>query len=165
MTQEAKANKETNKEARKTSEENRKPIGRKARIPLGTHRAKLTVEGFNIPPDKAGRWVVDHPGRLTQAEAAGYTFVVDPNAKTGTGPENGRDRLNTKICQNVGTKENGAPLMAYLMVIDKDWYEEDQRVKQAEVDKTDEAIRTGGIQGKVGEDGRYIPDGGIVYNP
>jgi hypothetical protein len=150
---------------RTASEKKRNPTGRKARVPLGTHRAKMVVEGFKIPPDKIGRWVVDQPGRLAQAEAGGYVFVEDPMAKVGEGPENNRDRLSTKIRMVSGTKEGGVPLHSYLMLINKDWYEEDQRTKQAEIDKTDEAIRSGNIQGKVGEDGRYIPDGGITYNP
>uniref|UniRef100_A0A6M3J195 Uncharacterized protein n=1 Tax=viral metagenome TaxID=1070528 RepID=A0A6M3J195_9ZZZZ len=150
--------------ARDEGEERRSPTGRKARVPLGTPRARLTV-GFKIPPDKKPRWIVDHPGRLAQAEGGGYTFVEDPNATVGEGPENQRDRLSTKISRVVGETNEGAPIKAYLMLINKDWYEEDQEVKQTEIDETDEAIRSGGVQGKVGDDGRYIPAGGITYKP
>lgn len=136
---------------------------RKARVPLGVHRAKLAVEGFEIPADRVGRWIVDQPGRIMQAEQGGYVFVDDPAAKVGEGAEDQRDHMSSKVSRIVGVRDDGAPLKAYLMTIDKDMYDEDQRAKQAEIDETDEAIRSGGIQGKVGTDGRYIPDGGITY--
>ena len=146
----------------KDRKEVRKP-SRKKRVPLGVHRSKLTIEGFRIPPDKVARWIVDHPGRIAMAEQAGYAFVDDPNIVVGEGAENQRDFLSTKVNRIVGTKENGMPLRAFLMMIDKDLYEEDQVAKQKEIDKIDEAIRGGNIQGQVGVDGRYIPKGGISY--
>lgn len=155
MTREAKQTK------RQEMAEKREPSGRKKRIPLGRLRAQLTLEGLQIPPNKVPRWFVGEM-RARQAEAAGYTYVEDPNAKVGEGPENQRDPLNTKVSRIVD-REKGT--RAYLMVIDKDWYKEDQREKQKQVDEIDDAIHHGNIGGTVGHDGRYVPEGGISYKP
>jgi hypothetical protein len=138
-----------------------KKAERKKRVPLGNPRAKLQIDGYDIPNNKVARWVNDHPGRLAAAEAAGYAFIEDSAVSVGEGPGDQRDNLSAKVCRNVGVKEDGSPLKAYLMVIDKDLYDEDQREKQRQIDEIDEAIKGGNIQGEVGVDGRYIPAEGI----
>ena len=139
---------------------------RTQRVPLGKHRARLAVDPTLIPPGKVGRWINDHPGRLIQAEQGGYAFVENPHAQVGEG-EDRRDPLSTKVCTVVGSKQHGSPLLAYLMVIDKDLYDEDQRAKQGQVDEIDKAIKEGAIASEHldKEDmGRtYIPKEGIRY--
>ncbi len=151
---------ENKKSEREESQEKREPSGRRRRIPLGTFRKKLALEGIEIPPNKVPRWFVGE-ARAQMALAAGYEYVIDPNAKVGEGPENQRDHMSAKISRVVD-REKGT--RAYLMWIDKAWYDEDQREKQQEVDGIDKAIHRGQIGGEP-DDGRYIPEGGIDYRP
>lgn len=136
---------------------------RKGRRPLGSFRSKLAVEGYDIPKNKVPRWINDVPGRLKLAEEGSYAFVDDPEKEivVGEEPLSGRDSLASKVSRIVGTNSDGSPLKAYLMVIDKDLYEEDQREKQKIVDKVEDAINRGAIEGEPGTDGRYIPKDGI----
>lgn len=128
----------------------------KKRVPLGVMRSKLSVSGYDIPEDKVARWVNDKPGRLMAAEEGGYQFVVDPKATVGEEPLDGRDNIDQRVSRHVGPGEDGKPMKAYLMVIDKDLWEEDQEEKQREVDETDRAIRRGSIHGEPGVDGKYV---------
>lgn len=127
------------------------------RVPLGTPNMKLTVrdyggqlEGF-VP-----RWINDKGGRVHQALNGGYEPVFkDDRVIAG---ESGNDRnsdMGSWVSQIVGTKEDGSPLRAYLMKIKREWYEDDQKAKQKQVDAVDEAIRGGRINEKAG-DGRYL---------
>ena len=134
---------------------------RKERVPLGSMRKKLSIPEGLIPPHKVGRWVNDTPGRLQIAQEGGYVFVDDPLAKVGDGSENQRDSLSTKVRRIVGKHEDGSPMMAYLMVIEKRFYDADQKAKNKELDEVDKAIKEGGIAGQVGTDGRYVPNTGI----
>jgi len=139
---------------------------RTKRVPLGTLRAKLTIPKDLIDETRfQGRFVVDRPGRLQAAQDGGYTFVQDPNmtVEVGEGTD-GRDKMSTSICRQVGTHEGGKPMMAYLMKIRREWWEKDQREKQAEVDKTDRAIQEGTVASQPG-DKRYIGSQGITYKP
>ena len=130
------------------------------RVPLGQHRMKLSVDHLNIPKDKVARWVNDKPGRIGQALEGGYELVRNPEKETA-----GEDPLTTSavgdsVSAVVGQEESGQPLRAYLMVIDRDLYEEDQEFKQRQLDELDESIRRGSVE--PGE-GQYIPSGGIKY--
>lgn len=139
---------------------------RTKRVPLGTLRSKLTIPKDLIDEARfQPRWVVDRPGRLNQALEGSYTFVQDPTMKVEVGEgTDGRDQTATAICRTVGTHEGGAPMKAYLMKIRRDWYEKDQRDKQAEIDKTDESIQKGTVASQPG-DKRYIGSQGITYKP
>lgn len=138
---------------------------RKGRIPLGGHRSKLSIDGYDIPDDKVARWVNDHPGRLDRALNGGYTFVKDPKQKIKVGEDPMRHTgMDTSVSVIVGTTEGGKPLHAYLMVIDKDLYDEDQAEKNREMDKIDAAVQRGVGPG-TSEEGMYSPSGGIKYEP
>ena len=102
---------------------------RKERVPLGSMRKKLSIPEGLIPPHKVGRWINDTPGRLQIAQEGSYVFVDDPLAKVGDGSENQRDSLSTKVRRIVGKHEDGSPMMAYLMVIEKRLYDADQKAK------------------------------------
>lgn len=135
---------------------------RKQRVPLGGHRSKLTIEGYDIPSNKVARWINDKPGRLRAAQDGGYEFVEDPDSRVQVGeePMTGREPLETKVSRFVGPDEQGKPMKAYLMVIDKELYEEDQAEKQKIVDETDKAIKFGMV-GAQEDDKRYVPKNGI----
>ena len=134
---------------------------RKERIPLGRMRRKMSIPDGLIPKNKVARWINDKTGRLQAAQEGGYAFVDDPLAKIGEGSEDGRDSLDTKISRVVGTKEDGSPLKAYLMVINKSLYDADQAEKDRHLDEIDASIKRGNVEGEVGRDGRYIPSSGI----
>ena len=68
--------------------------------------------------------------------------------------------MGDSISAVVGTDESGRAITAYLMLIDKDLYEEDQEFKARKMDELDDAIKAGSIE--PGE-GQYIPSGGIKY--
>jgi len=139
---------------------------RTKRVPLGALRSKLTIPKDLIDDARfQGRWVVDRPGRLESAQAGGYNFVQDSTmtVEVGEGTD-GRDKMSTAICRTVGTHEGGVPMKAYLMKIRREWFEKDQREKQAEVDRTDKAIQEGAIASQPG-DKRYIGSQGITYKP
>jgi hypothetical protein len=131
------------------------------RVPLGTHRKRLSVDHLDIPKGKVARWVNDHPGRLGQALEGGYQFVRNPGKKEAGEQTLVTDSMRDGVTAVVGEREGGAPITAHLMVIDKDLYDEDQDFKQAELDKLDESIASGTVE--PGE-GQYIPSGGIKYD-
>ena len=139
---------------------------RQERVPLGTLRSKMTIPtGLIDEKNYQGRWVVDRPGRLEAAEQGGYAFVKDASMTIPVGEgTDGRDAMSTSICRTVGTHEGGKVMKAYLMKIRRDWYEADQKKKQVEVNKTDQAIQEGQIARQPG-DKRYIGSQGIKYTP
>lgn len=134
--------------------------GRRRRVPLGTPEQKLDVPQAQDDPDSVYRWVNDSPGRLQKALNGGYMFVEDPTLHVGTGSESGNTEQSSRVSRLVGKDAKGNPMLAYLMKIDRVTYDEDQAVKQAAIDETDNAIRQGQYNEKSG-DGRYIPKEGI----
>lgn len=140
-------------EARETREE--EAPARRKRIPLGVPRLKL-----NAPtrPGYVRRWVNDDAGRLDAAQQGGYEYVLGEARPDGVATEG----MGAKISRVVGTREGGAPITAYLMEIRKEWYDEDQKAKQAGVNATEEALKRGSDEhGTPGTDGRYVPKSGI----
>lgn len=121
------------------------------RVPFGTPRTKLSVsiqpEGFHL------RWINDSPGRISQAQEGGYSFVEPKEV----GKE---DTPNGKVFELVGTNKDNTPLHAYLMKIPQEWYLEDTKSKQSFLDDIDSAIR-GGRGDSESKQGRYIPTAGI----
>lgn len=131
---------------------------RGSRIPLGQHRSKMNVDSLNLPSNRVPRWINDIGGRIRDALDGGYQFTEDKNAKVGDDPQQPQG-MGSAVNIRVGTHEDGSPMMAYLMTIDKELYEEDQADKQKVVDEIDRAILEGHHQSNYG-DGKYRPDGG-----
>lgn len=101
----------------------------RGRIPLGTPRQKLTY------PSREGyvrRWLNDQRNRIHDAELAGYQFV-----------EEEQDGRQVKVSRLVGSKEDGSPMMAYLMEIRQEFYDADQAEKQKPIDEFDAQLRRG----------------------
>jgi hypothetical protein len=126
---------------------------RKKRKPFGIPRSKL---GVDIPEEDLNKyhyhWINDVGGRLSEAQNGDYEFVSSKELGLG-------DR-ESKIKVLVGTNEDGSPMYAYLMRINKEWYDEDQQELQKLNDRIDEQIRKGKLNETPG-DNRYIPQGGI----
>lgn len=136
---------------------------RKERIPFGVQHSRLTVA--NPDPNYVYRWVNDDGrGRIDRATAGGYEFVqADSDQKVGTGSADGNSDVGSRVSRIVGTQEGGAGMRAYLMRIKREWYEQDQKAKQALVDQIDSAIKRGDAH-RSGDDNRYVPKAGISVN-
>lgn len=132
---------------------------RKQRVPLGNMRTKL-----NVPenPGKVRRWINDETnGRISNALNGGYSFVQDPNLQVGDFDVNSGNRdIGTMVSRVVGTREDGQPLRAYLMEIDKELYDEDQLSKLERVKEIDSQIKRGQVS-READDQRYVPKNGI----
>lgn len=119
---------------------------RKERIPFG-----MPTRKFSCPTDDGFHYRVindnwsKEPGRVQRAKAAGYEIVdtFEPLA--------------------VGTNEDGSAIKGVLMRIPEELYEEDQKLKQVEVDKVDEQIKSGTLERKK-DDKRYSPSGIRVWD-
>lgn len=109
------------------------------RIPFGQKQAKLY---YVSRPGFMRRWVNDAPGRMMGAEKGGYTNVKDSNGKP--------------VSTHAGTQSMGGALLAYLMEIPQQWYDEDFAFKQESVDEVDKAIY-GGTFKEESDDKRYVP--------
>jgi hypothetical protein len=111
---------------------------RPKRIPISGNRDILAVK--NIPTGKVGRWVNDVDDRVLKFRQGGWEFVTDKSLTVGEKTVESSSATGATISRQVGTKKNNEPLIAYLMVIAREWYDEDQARKQEEVDSSEESI-------------------------
>lgn len=119
---------------------------RKSQGPLGGFNAKLSIPKGLVPDDKMPRWVNDVDNRLQTFLDNDYEFVqAKEGMKIGDTGTDGNTDIGSKISKVVGTTKTNEPMRAYLMMIDRDWYEEDQAEKQVKVDNIDRAIRSPGF--------------------
>lgn len=115
---------------------------RPERIPFGSARQKLVA---TERPGYHRRWFNDDGRRIDDAKNAGYTFVTD----TRTGEP-------TK--STVGVAKQGGGLVAFLMEIPIEFFNEDQSAKDVKLRQFDQDIRRGAGPGTApGQDGRYVP--------
>jgi hypothetical protein len=124
----------------------RETADRKERIPFGAPQQKLTApddDRYQYRYFNDG-WARE-PGRIQRALDAGYEVVE------------GKEPVA------VGTNDDGSPIKGILMKIPKEIYEEDQALKQKEVDRVDQAIMGGTLEQQAG-DKRYIPDGIKIWS-
>jgi hypothetical protein len=119
------------------------PVGRVTRTPVGS-RNILTVKGKD--PNKVYRIVNDTEDRITQFLEAGYVIeqskdveVGDKRTSTGT-PVGSAKELSV----GKGTK-------AFVMSIQKEWYDEDQRTKLRRVDAQETSIKEKALDGTYGK--------------
>jgi len=132
------------REQTKTEVESSGKITRSSRKPFGAAIQKLAYpqrENFHR------HWFNDEAGRIDHAEECGWTHVVE--STTGK-----------NVVRIVGTTPTGTPLMAFLMEIPEEWYQDDMKVYQDEINEKEAAIKRGDSDRKDG-DGRYIPSQGI----
>ena len=106
---------------------------RPTRTPISGGRDILAVKDQD--PNYVYRWINDTPGRLERFKAAGY----EPVTATLEVGDKAVDR-NSKL-GSVITRSVGGVLTAVLMRIPKEWYDEDQAAKQAQIDESDKALR------------------------
>jgi len=143
-----------------TESRKQRAVDKKARVPFGGLQTKLQLsaqdlEGFKkrgtIP-----RWFNDKDGRIERAINAGYTFV-NPEDVPSLGSKKLHQEntdLNAKVSKVV--TRSGEPFRAYLMEINKEWYEEDQARKEEVNARVDKALRPVNQGGQSIESG-YTP--------
>lgn len=137
---------------------------RPERVPLGVPRSKLTVR-HTIPGHRL-RWINDIGNRINDALYGDYLFVTQDEVGTIGDPNvtPGNQDLGNCVSKTVGTQENGIPLVAYLMKIPREIYEQDQKDKQTDIDLSEQAM----LRGEHADDGeveqKYIPSEGIHIN-
>ena len=120
---------------------------RKKRVPFGVPKQHFTApdnDGYHYRVFNS-EWAKE-PGRVERAKLAGYELVNREGARSV-----------------VGTNEDGSPITGMLMRIPQELYDEDQKLKEVELDKVDEQIYGGDFASKPG-DKRYMPsDGGVKH--
>lgn len=94
----------------------------------------LTVEGKD--PNYVYRIVNDDGDRIQMFKDAGYELVESSSVRVG-------DR-RVDVASSEGSKAQvsvGGGKKAFVMRIPKEWYEDDQKAKQAEVDRLEQSIK------------------------
>ncbi len=124
---------------------NTRRTNRPKRVPLHEQRDKMNV--LDQDPNFVYRWVndVDNGQRVMRFQKAGYEVVQD---KPTVGDPAVDQNLNNT--SSVNEKHVGGNTKAILMRIPRDWYDEDQKAKQASVDASELAMRQESL-GKYGE--------------
>ena len=112
---------------------NKAPKTRVKRIPVGS-RNRLEIIGKS--PDYVYRIVNDVDDRIERFKAAGYEVVPLSESRmasqrVGQGSPTG----------SFAEMPVGGGIKGVLMKIPKEWYEEDQRSKAAQVDETERSIK------------------------
>lgn len=132
---------------RETAEKNR-DLGENERIPVGLTAPKMTVNHYNNKlQGKSTRWFNDDGDRIQRALMGGWHFVKKHGITTGVDHKTVGDP-GVHVTMHVGKHDGGLPKYAYLMAIDKELYEQDQKAKQDRVDEIDQAIQHGFLAGK-----------------
>ena len=124
---------------------------RHRRVPLGIPELKMTAR---IRSGYIGRWINDAGGRIARAQQGGWEFALDHDSEE-------EDKRRSMV---VGTQRDGQPLLAYLMEIREEFYDEDQALKQKPLDEMEAAMRRGTPhEAATGADRErfYVPDEGI----
>lgn len=124
---------------------------RQGRVPLTTKNI-LTVRG-----KKGGwvyRWVTDEDDRLFRFMRAGWVHVMDRDGKYEVGDPAIHNPSTPEgvVCKARGTTKQ------FLMAIEKEFYDEDQKAKQLAIDEAEASMYR---QFKSKEDGQYQPGEGV----
>jgi hypothetical protein len=105
-----------------------------ARIPLGK-RDRLKFKGLIDDENYVYRVINDKDDRLKNALEGGYEFI------------NSKEKLDDPIVGEGGaidsrvSKPVGKGTTGFLMRIKREWYEEDQKLKQQRVDSSEQAMK------------------------
>ena len=113
------------------------PKRKRVRKPFGNANQKLAY------PNRPGyhrHWFNDVPGRLMDAEQAGYDQVMDANGKP--------------VSMVVGVARGGGPLTAYLHEIPLEDYQEDMAANDSAVHERLGQIQSGRFNAPAGRDGQ-----------
>lgn len=119
------------------------PVGRTRRSPL-VNRGKLHVNRKD--PDYEYRYVNDEGDKIADKIDRGWEVVL--KSETAVGDK----RVDTPSTEGAPASISvGQGMKSVLMKIRKDWYEEDQLIKQQAVDKLESATRAEALDGNYGK--------------
>jgi hypothetical protein len=116
------------------------------------------------------RWVNDETaGRIQNMMSRDWVNVTGDDleeaveANRGTPYFGDKDTdMGANVSRIVGQNPDGSPKRAFLMAKKKEFYEEDQRRKEADLDEIDQQIKRGPVQDAAGlsqSEGGYVPGG------
>lgn len=128
-----------------TQEKNltRSPSGRVKRTPVGV-RNRLSVS--NKDPNYEYRIVNDIDDRIEDFKGNGWE--VDTSEATKVGDKRVEQPSKVGSANQVSV---GSGTKAIVMRIRKDWYAEDQESKQAQIDRTEQAMKQDALSGNYGK--------------
>ena len=117
---------------------------RTTRVPL-MNRGPQTISGIK-DPDFVYRFVNDTGSRLHTMQRAGFEFVADDEMVVGSSRVSDASDLGSRksVISNDGTT-------SYLMRVKREFYEEDQAAKQAQIDEQEGAMKKQASQGMFGK--------------
>ncbi|CAB4240692.1 hypothetical protein UFOVP39_54 [uncultured Caudovirales phage] len=119
------------------------PSGRPQRVPVGT-RNVLTVAGKDA--NYAYRIINDSGDRVQEFMDAGYELVEASSVRVGDKRVNSGSSEGSKAQLSVGQGQK-----AFVVRIKKEWYEEDQQMKQRRVDDLEAATKAKALDGTYGK--------------
>lgn len=119
------------------------PRGRTRRTAI-EQRNVLTVAGKD--PNYVYRIVNDSGDRINEFLDAGYELVDEDSVKVGDKRVNKASAEGTKSQISVGQGQK-----AFVMRIRKEWYDEDQAIKQQRVDQLEATIKEKALDGTYGK--------------
>jgi len=106
---------------------------RPVRVPVAADRAPLAVKGLDYSKYKY-RWVMDKDDRIPTFLEGGYEFVNKNDASLAEPAINDGSGIDNRRSKAAGGESDKR---LYLMRIPKEFWEEDQKLKQKEVDATE----------------------------
>lgn len=123
------------KQTRESSSRENEKRENQTRVPVGSHQDKFTVAGKKS--NLSYRWVLrsDTVDHIWEFQMAHWRFVASDEVQVPE-PFIHKEDHGSVIRRPAG----GGGGYLYLMCIDKKTYNEDQKEKQKEIDKTEEAI-------------------------
>ena len=123
---------------------NEKPTTRVTRASINGKRNVLTVSGKDS--DYEYRIVNDSGDRVAMMQERGYEIVTDKNIKVGDRRVANPTQEGSPVQASVGGGEK-----AYVMRIRKDWYNEDEAAKAAQIAETEQAMKRDAKEGMYGK--------------
>ena len=140
--------------APRTTAERKRPAERE-RVGFGAARPKLEVavdelreSGYHV------HWFNDTDARISEAEAAFYEFVTWKEIG-GVRGKDGAGKPDERVSKRVGTNDDGTALIAYLMKIPVEYYQEDEAAKQEQDAEKVRAMQQGLDDKNTTGEGRY----------
>lgn len=125
-------------ERQRPTEEQARDKDVRKRVPVSGPRDVLTVYGKD--PNYEYRIVNDQNNRISRFQKGGWEIVTDEMGSY----EVGAPRIGEPTPEGTPIKISvGGHIQAYLMRIKKEWYEADQKAKQAYVDELEKQIKEG----------------------
>jgi len=107
-------------------------------LSLGGFDLNLEITG-ELDPNLSYRWVKNEGDRVLKLQRRGYRPVLnDMTIQVSGDISTDHDQW---ISKKTGRLDTGAPQESYLMATKKDFYNEDQGAKEADLAKVDDAIR------------------------